>query len=244
VPYYKGMFTGIIRHVGAVKSVAGTAAGKRLVIDAGPLAAGIGLGDSVAVMGVCLTASAIAGPLVTFDVVPQTLATTTLGALTGGSRVNLEPALRASQALDGHLVQGHGDGVATVARIVRGHEWRVTFAAARELTGMMVAKGSVAVDGVSLTLADVTADDFSVALIPTTLHETTLAAMAVGDKVNIETDVIGKYVLKFLGSTTGVSPVAGVGGAAQGTGKMPVLHAQPPAEGLTLDKLRDAGYLE
>ena len=192
--------------------------GKRLTIDLGPPAEGLRRGDSVAVAGACLTAAAVSGGTAEFDVVPETLRRTTLGALRAGARVNLERSLRAGEALDGHLVQGHVDGVAAVRRIERGGQWTVEFEAGEELAGQMVAKGAVAVDGVSLTLVDVGGGRFSVALIPTTLKETTLGGLAVGDKVNVETDVIGKYVRKWM-SASGESP-----------------------SGLTLEKLKQAGF--
>jgi len=210
------MFTGIIRHVGTVRSSAGTAAGARLTIDLGPLAEGLSPGDSVAVDGACLTATAIDAADVTFDVVHETLRRTTLGALATGSRVNLERSLSLAAALDGHLVQGHVDGVGTV-KAVAGDEW--TFAAPRELAAQLVPKGSVAVAGVSLTVVRVEAESFSVALIPTTLAETTLGDLRVAQSVNIETDVIGKYVLRYLRN---------LGPAGSG--------------GLTLDTLRQAGF--
>ena len=210
------MFTGIVRHVGLVRSAAPAAGGARLVIDLGPLAQGLALGDSVAVDGACLTATAIDGAVVSFDVVAETLAKTTLGALTAGGRVNLERALSVAASLDGHFVQGHVDGVATVKSITP-DAW--TFAAPRELAAQLVPKVSVAVAGVSLTVVDAGAASFSVALIPTTLGETTLGEIRVGQAVNIETDVIGKYVMRYLRNLSG---------GASG--------------GLSLDALRQAGF--
>ena len=213
------MFTGIIRHVGTVRSsaaAAAAAAGARLTIDLGPLAEGLSPGDSVAVDGACLTATAIGAADVSFDVVRETLTRTTLGSLKAGSRVNLERALSLDAALDGHLVQGHVDGVATV-KAATGDEW--TFTAPRELVAQLVAKGSVALAGVSLTVVRAEAESFSVALIPTTLGETTLGDLRVGQSVNIETDIIGKYVLRYLQN---------LGPAGSG--------------GLTLDTLRQAGF--
>jgi len=212
------MFTGIIRHVGTVRTVAAQAGGKRLGIDLGPLAAGLAEGDSVAVNGACLTAAAVASSRAEFDAVAETLGCTTLGDLRPGGKVNLERSLSAGDAIDGHLVQGHVDGVAEVRGITRGGQWTVEFAAPAELTDLMVPKGSVAIDGVSLTLVAVAANSFSVTLIPTTLAGTALADLAAGSKVNVETDVIGKYVRKHL-ANLGASP-----------------------GGLTLDKLRNAGF--
>jgi len=215
------MFTGIVRHVGAVRSVGAAAGGSRLTVDAGPLAEGLQLGDSVAVDGACLTVAALAGAAAGFDVIAETLSRTTLGDLRAGSRVNLERACRLNDALDGHLVQGHVDGVAAIRRTDRsGGRWALELAAPADLTDEMVPKGSVAPAGVSLTLTHVGDGAFGVALIPTTLRETTLASLDVGAKVNVETDVIGKYVRKYLGQLS----AAGRGG------------------GLTIAKLREAGF--
>ena len=215
------MFTGIIRHVGVVRDIRPSAEGRRLTIDLGPLAEHLRAGDSVAVSGACLTVAALAGSAASFDVVAETLSRTRLGRLRPGQRVNLERSLRVGEALEGHLVQGHVDGLAMVKAIRRRGEWLVEFSAPRDLTDQMAPKGSIAVDGVSLTLVDVSAGTFSVALIPTTLAETTLADLKVGDPVNIETDVIGKYVRRYLQQA---GPQPGTSG------------------GLTLEKLKDAGF--
>ncbi|MHC4562785.1 MAG: riboflavin synthase [Planctomycetota bacterium] len=213
------MFTGIIRHVGSVQSVSPVGNGRRLGIDLGPLAESAAPGDSVAVGGACLTVAELAGCVGQFDVVAETLSRTTLGKLVSGAKVNLELAMPLGGRLDGHLVQGHVDGIAEVAGIRRGDPWEVTFRGPTELTDGMIPKGSVAIDGVSLTLADLTDQTFRVALIPTTLAETTLADLAVGGRVNIETDVIGKYVQRYL------QQLARDGGGS-----------------LTLEKLREAGF--
>lgn len=211
------MFTGIIRYVGCVKGVAATAAGKRLAIDVGPLADGLAVGESIAVCGACLTAAGISGSVAEFDVIAETLAKTTLGDLTPGRRVNLEPALKLNQGLDGHLVQGHVDGIARLVSIRRGGRYVLEFSAGRELTDLMVAKGSVAIDGISLTLTAATAERFAVALIPTTLEQTTLGELTTGAAVNIETDIVGRYIMKYLGQAS-------------------------PGGGLTLEKLKQAGF--
>lgn len=214
------MFTGIIRHVGSVLSAVTTPAGKRLRIDVGPLAGRMAHGASVAVDGACLTVSAAAGTAADFDAVPETLSRTTLGGLAGGHKVNLEPALAAGEALDGHIVQGHVDGLAAVERLERqGGAVILRLTAPAELTDEMVAKGSVAVAGVSLTLVDVGPGRFSVALIPTTLELTTLGQLRPGQKVNIELDILGKYVRRYLQAVTG------------------------QREGLTMEKLKQAGFL-
>lgn len=212
------MFTGIVQHVGQVRSIRPTGDGRRLTIDLGPLAAGLAIGDSVAVAGACLTASAVDGACADFDVVPATAERTTLGALRAGTKVNLERSLRPDRGLEGHIVQGHVDGTATVRRIERGRGWVVEFVCPAELAATMVPRGSVAVDGVSLTVAAVEAGGFSAALIPTTLAATTLGGLAVGDAVNVETDILGKYVAKYLHR----------GAASTG--------------GLTIDKLREHGF--
>jgi len=200
------MFTGIIQHVGEVVRAAVTAAGRRLAIDLGPLAEGLREGESVAVSGACLTATAVKGGVGEFDVVHETLERTTLGQIRVGSRVNLERSLRLGDGLDGHIVQGHVDGVARVRRIDRAAGgWVVHFECDKSLTDEMAAKGSVAVDGVSLTLVSVEDGRFSVALIPTTLAKTTLADLRAGDSVNIETDILGKYVRRMLGKGGGLS---------------------------------------
>jgi riboflavin synthase len=217
------MFTGIIRHVGTVRRVRQAAGGKRLTIDVGPLAEGLGLGDSLAVDGACLTACRVAAGEADFDAVAETLSRTTLGDLRAGTRVNLERPCRVSDVLDGHIVQGHVDGTAAVRRIDRaGGQWAVELAAARELTDEMVPRGSVALAGVSLTLTHVGEGVFGVALIPTTLGETTLADLDVAATVNVETDMIGKYVRRYLRQLGGGGP-----------------HARG---GLTIEKLREAGF--
>jgi riboflavin synthase len=198
------MFTGIIRHVGRVQGVSPTEAGRRLQVDLGPLTEGLALGDSVAVDGACLSACAIDGSRASFDVVAETLSRTTLGNLAPGARVNLERALRLSDGLDGHLVQGHVDATAKVQRIDRaGGQWKVTFRAEASVVAQMIPKGSIAIAGVSLTLVEADGEHFSVALIPTTLAETTLPDLAVGDEVNIETDLIGKYLRRWLAGREG-----------------------------------------
>src|SRR5262245_38675751 len=188
------MFTGIIESLGRVVRVEPDAAGRRLVVAA-DIAPHLKLGDSVAVNGACLTVVAHDAEAFAFQAVPETLSRTNLGGLTPGDRVNLERALRLGDRLDGHLVQGHVDGVGHVAERTRqGDAETVWFACPPELTGQMAPKGSVAVDGVSLTLVDVGPDRFSVALIPHTLANTTLGFKPPGAAVNLETDVLAKYV--------------------------------------------------
>ncbi len=193
------MFTGLIREVGTVVSRDGSADGVRLTIEAPATAAGAQLGDSVAIDGVCLTVVDVAGDRLAFDAVPETLDRSSLGALDQGSRVNLEPALRAGEALGGHYVQGHVDGTGQVRSVApEGDGQRIWFDARPELLRYVVEKGSIAVQGVSLTVAALDGDGFAVALIPHTLAATTLGALEPEDRVNLETDVLAKYVEKLL----------------------------------------------
>jgi riboflavin synthase alpha subunit len=193
------VFTGIVRERGTVVSADGGDYGIRLVIDA-PTTAGVtALGDSVSVDGVDLTATEIAHGRLTFTAVPETLARTTLGRLAPGADVNLEPALRAGEPLGGHYVQGHVDGVCRVRTVERaGIGLRVSFEPSAELLRYVVEKGSVAVQGVALTVAEVDDETFTVALIPYTLEETTLGTIAVGDELNLEVDVLAKYVERLI----------------------------------------------
>ncbi len=194
------MFTGIVEWVGAVKAVEPRAGGRRIAVDLGPLADGLRIGDSVALSGCCLTAVAIAGRVAEFDVIPETLERTWFRALAAGGAVNLERSLRVGGRLDGHLVQGHVDGVARIVeRAADGGDVRLTLEAADpRLAGDMVEKGSVALDGVSLTLTHVAGGRFGVALIPHTLAVTTLGRRVEGDPLNVETDVLGKWVRRMI----------------------------------------------
>jgi riboflavin synthase len=189
------MFTGLVREVGTVASMQGG----RLVIEAPGTAPGAQLGDSVAIDGVCLTVVARVDSTLSFDAVPETLSRTALGTLDQGSRVNLEPALRAGDALGGHYVQGHVDGVGSVASVEpEGEGRRVRFRAPAELLKYIVEKGSIAVQGTSLTVAAVDDTGFEVALIPHTLEATTLGQLQPDQRVNLEADVLAKYVEKLL----------------------------------------------
>jgi len=179
------VFTGIVREIGRVVSFDG----RRLVVEGKMRAAE---GDSVSVDGVCLTA--VDGSQLTFDVVDETLGRTTLGSVRPGDRVNLEPALRAGDPLGGHIVQGHVDGLGRL-RSVGEPVW---IDAPAELLRYCVEKGSITVDGVSLTVAAVDSRGFAVALVPHTLEATTLGELEAGDAVNLEVDVLAKYVEKLL----------------------------------------------
>jgi len=194
------MFTGIVREQGRVAAVDGGTDGVRLVVEAPSTAAQAAVGDSVAVSGVCLTVTEIENSRLAFDAVPETLARSSLGALATGDAVNLEPALRAGEPLGGHYVQGHVDGVGVVRTVEdRGSERRLEIDGPSELRRYIVEKGSIAVEGVSLTVADVAADGaFVVALVPHTLEVTTLADLEAGSTVNLEVDVLAKYVERLV----------------------------------------------
>lgn len=193
------MFTGIVAEIGTVRQVAPTASGVRMEIRAPALAAGLAVGDSVDVAGACLTVAARDGEVFAADVVPETLARTTLGRLAPGGRVNLEGAARPETALGGHLVQGHVDGTVVLrSREPAGEGWRLRFELPPALARYVAEKGSVTVDGVSLTVAAVGERDFEVAIIPHTAARTTLGALRLGDVANIEVDIISKYVERLL----------------------------------------------
>ena len=193
------MFTGIVREVGAVTAATGGGDGLRLEIDAPATAPGVGVGGSVAVNGVCLTAESVTGGTLRFHAVPETLARTTLGALDRGDAVNLEPALRAGDALGGHIVQGHVDGVGRVQSVeAEGEGLRVIVEAPDEILRYCVEKGSICVEGVSPTIAELHDDAFGVALIPHTIAETTLARLVPAQGVNLEVDVLAKYVERLV----------------------------------------------
>jgi riboflavin synthase len=200
------VFTGIVRELGRVAGVVGVDGGEggvRLRIAAPQTAgSGVALGDSVAIGGVCLTVVAIEGSEISFDAVPETMRRTALGRLAAGEEVNVEPALRAGEPLGGHYVQGHVDGVGTVRSIERERDGkRIWFDAPADLLRYVVEKGSIAVQGASLTVATTDGAGFAVALIPHTLDVTTFGALTVGARVNLEVDVLAKYVEKLLGAS-------------------------------------------
>ncbi|MDM8007051.1 MAG: riboflavin synthase [Phycisphaerae bacterium] len=190
------MFTGIVQASGVVRSIRSTGSEVRLVLDAPGLPGPILAGASVCVSGVCLTVARSDAQTIEFDVVAETLSRSTLSSLKPGDRVNLERSLRAADHLDGHIVQGHVDGTAIVSRISSDHT--VTFETTDDLSRYIIPKGSIAVDGVSLTIAGVSGGQFSVALVPTTLSETTLGNLRVGHRVNIETDILARTVVTTL----------------------------------------------
>jgi len=193
------MFTGLVEALGVVRGLESDGDGRLLHLGEPALAPQLSLGESVAVNGACLTVVGREGDSFRFQVGPETLKRTNLGELRSGDRVNLERALRLSDRLGGHLVQGHIDGLGRIASRQRQGDWElVCFRCPEELAAQMVNKGSVAVDGVSLTVVDVTGDGFSVALIPHTLANTTLGFKGEGATVNLETDLLAKYVWKCL----------------------------------------------
>jgi riboflavin synthase len=185
------VFTGIVREVGRVEAVEERGESVRLVVRAPETAAAAAVGDSVSLAGVCLTAVEIAGGTVAFDAVPETLRRSTLGRLETGGGVNVEPALRAGDPLGGHIVQGHVDGVGRIRRV---DDEGIEVEATQDVLRYCVVKGSIAVEGVSLTIAGLAESSFTVALIPHTREVTTLGELAEGDDVNIEVDVVAKYV--------------------------------------------------
>jgi riboflavin synthase len=210
------MFTGIIEAVGSLRAVRPGAGGKIIAVDLGRAADGVRPGDSIDVSGVCLTVSRMAGTTADFDLSRETLAKSTLADARPGVQVNVERAIAANGRFGGHIVLGHVDATARIAAIDRQGAFTVMrFAAAAELLDEMVMKGSVAIDGISLTVSAIDERGFSIAVIPTTLSETTLGRARVGDVVNIETDILIKAVRKY------VTKLAG---------------------GLTIEKLREHGF--
>ncbi|MCA9267869.1 MAG: riboflavin synthase [Planctomycetales bacterium] len=193
------MFTGLVETMGEVVAMTASGAAVRLTLRHGEIAKAASLGDSIAVNGCCLTVVERQGDTFGFDAGEETLRRTNLGRLSPGDRVNLERSLKVGDLLGGHFVSGHVDATGVVDRRVDDADWSTFwFRVPAALTRQMASKGSVAVDGVSLTLVDVEADRFSVALIPHTLAVTTLGARREGDIVNIETDILAKYVEKQL----------------------------------------------
>jgi len=213
------LFTGIIERTGTIAGTTPVSGGRRLRVDAGPIAHETALGASIAVSGVCLTAAHIDDTIIGFDVITETLDRTTLGARKTGELVNLERSLRAGDRLDGHFVQGHVDGTAAVRRVAASpQEYVLWLEPDQSLRPYLIPKGSVTVDGISLTIAAVEHTSFSVALIPTTLEITSLSTVKSGDRVNIETDILARTIVHHLR-------------AMQGAG------------GLTLEDLRRTGFV-
>jgi riboflavin synthase len=198
------MFTGIIEGTGIIKSISrikttNRAADKRIEIDLGKLRRGLREGDSVSVNGTCLTATSILKNSVFFEVVKETTKRTSLGSLKEGDRVNLERSLRISDRIEGHIVLGHIDGIGKIKDIVKiPSETKIWINVNKRIASLLVSKGSIAVDGISFTIVDVSNVAFSIALVPHTLAVTTFKNKKRGDKVNIEVDILSKYVAKLL----------------------------------------------
>lgn len=200
------MFTGIVEELGEVVAVEPLQDASRLTVRGPLVTSDAGHGDSIAVNGVCLTVVSHEGGAFTADVMSETLTRSSLGVLQPGSRVNLERAVRVSDRLGGHVVQGHVDGTGSIQRVTPDEHWTVVrVSLPTDLARYVVEKGSITVDGVSLTVSAIGADWFEVSLIPTTLGLTTLGAKGAGDPVNLEVDVMAKYVEKLL--LAGVRPV-------------------------------------
>ena len=193
------MFTGIVRERGRIAAVDGGAGGIHIDVDAPATARDAGVGDSVSINGCCLTVVEVLDGHLRFDAVPETLSRSNLGALGAGSRVNLEPALRAGDALGGHYVQGHVDAVGAVRSLrPEGEGARIWIEAPVDVLRYCVEKGSITVDGVSLTIAELEPEAFAVALVPHTLAVTTLGDLQPGNPVNLEVDVLAKYVERLI----------------------------------------------
>jgi riboflavin synthase len=203
------MFTGIIEHLGKVKQVSLQANSAVIAIDIGPLIDNVIPGDSIAINGACLTVTQIIDSEVHFDVSGETLSKTNIGKLTVSDHVNIERSLKIGDKLGGHFVTGHVDCVGAINKIENGTgQCTMWFSVSNEITNMMIKKGSVAIDGISLTIVDLKEKLFSVALIPFTLEATTIGFKKVGQKVNIETDMLGKWVKRIL--TTNDNTTSGV----------------------------------
>ena len=213
------MFTGIIEAVCKVQSVLSARGGLKLAVETGKIASEVKIGDSVAVNGVCLTASAIRQNAVEFDVSGESLVKTTLEKLKTGSQVNVERAMQAADRLGGHFVQGHIDAVGKVSKIQKeGDFWRFAFAVDDEIKDCLVPKGSIAVDGASLTIAQTEGKNFTVAVIPATFEKTIFKNYNLGDLVNIETDILCRIIKKQLENIL------------------------PNKTGVTIEKLKEAGF--
>ncbi|HXX52999.1 MAG TPA: riboflavin synthase [Thermodesulfovibrionales bacterium] len=193
------MFTGLIVELGTVVSLRRKEAGAFFTLSADGLAKDTTVGDSIAINGVCLTVVAREGSLLSFDISGETVRSTNLGLLRPRDRVNLEPSLRSDGRLGGHFVTGHVDAVGKIrSKTVEGDSVKVVIDSPEEVTKLLVEKGSVAVDGISLTVLEAARDRFSVVIIPHTARLTTIGSKDVGDTVNLEGDILGKYVAKFL----------------------------------------------
>ena len=205
------MFTGLVAELGTIKTMKRGAKSYQLTIEADKLAKTLKIGESIAVNGACLTVVAFTEKDFTVDVMPETVRMSTISSYKSGEKVNLEKTLRLQDGLDGHIVSGHIEGIGQI--IMKKKEdiaSLVTIRTPAELTRYIIKKGSIAVDGISLTVTDVTEDTFTVSLIPHTAKETTLGFKNIGDSVNIETDIIGKYVERMLSSSCNKEKTAGI----------------------------------
>ena len=193
------MFTGIIEEVGTIKNVSKGIKSIKLTIGASKVLEGSKIGDSIAVNGVCLTITSMGKDFFTADIMPESLRKTSMANLTSGDKINLERALTLSSRLGGHIVSGHIDGVGTVIALKRDdNAMRITIEAEPKIMKYIIAQGSVTLDGVSLTVASVAKSNFTISLIPHTGEVTTLLSKGIGSSINIENDVIGKYVERLL----------------------------------------------
>ena len=200
------MFTGIIEEVGEISEVRRGAKSCSLSVKGSLIFDDIKLGDSIAVNGVCLTAADIQGNIFMADVTPETMRRTALGTLKTGSKVNLERAMSANGRFGGHIVSGHIDGTGTMRSLIReDNSIIVTIGAESNIMRYIIEKGSVAVNGISLTVAKLYKDAFSISLIPHTAEQTTLLSIKPGDKVNLECDIVGKYIEKLIGRESGIT---------------------------------------
>lgn len=195
------MFSGIVEGIAEVKEVQRGVEGMHVKIDLGKFDEGVQIGDSIAINGACLTVTALDGASVQFDLVAETLARTSLGDLESGAKVNIERSIKIGDRLHGHFVQGHVDGVGRISKFDTGPEggW-MEIETDAALTSQMIHKGSVGIEGISLTIAELNDDQFAIALIPHTLEVTTLGGKSAGDRVNIEVDMLGKWVRRILRS--------------------------------------------
>lgn len=247
------MFTGIVEEVGTIASIRKGAHSCVLTVRAQAVLEDVHVGDSIATNGVCLTVTSFSGNTFSADVMHETLNRSSLGKLRVGSPVNLERAMAADGRFGGHIVSGHIDGVGTIASITEDDNavW-YTIKAPADIVRLIVEKGSIAIDGISLTVASVSTDKFSVSIIPHTRAQTNLASKRVGDIVNLENDCIGKYVERLLGESgfielkdraaSGVSTHAGTSGAFSHAGSAHRAQNEPASSGITKDFLIRNGF--
>ncbi|MBQ9624337.1 MAG: riboflavin synthase [Treponema sp.] len=198
------MFTGIIEEIGTVKKISLAGKSGSLEIGAKKVLEGTKIGDSIAVNGVCLTVTSLSSSTFTADIMAETVRRSSLGSISSGSGVNLERAMAADGRFGGHIVSGHIDGTGKIARLQKEENavW-VHISAGKEILALIVEKGSIAIDGISLTVASVSDSEFAVSIIPHTASETTLLSKKAGDIVNLENDIVGKYVQKLLSNPAG-----------------------------------------